>query len=165
MSRSPSISKSKFLQGLQCPKLVWSAYNAKHLFPEADDAQQAVFDQGHEVGAFAKRMYPDGVEIDTDPGDFEGAIQMTQKRLSSRMTIFEAAASASGGYARADILNPVSRDEWDIIEVKSTTSRKDVHIPDLAFQAWVFNEAGIKIRRCVLCHINNQFVRHEGVRP
>jgi type I restriction enzyme R subunit len=33
VSRSPNISKSKFLHGLQCPKLLWSDYNAKHLFP------------------------------------------------------------------------------------------------------------------------------------
>ena len=33
MSRTPYISKTKFLQGLQCPKLIWSAYNAKHLLP------------------------------------------------------------------------------------------------------------------------------------
>ena len=40
-----------------------------------------------------------------------------------------------------------------------------VHIPDVAFQAWVFTEAGIKIRRCFLCHINNEFVRHGEVDP
>jgi hypothetical protein len=73
VSRPPYISKSKFLQGLQCPKLIWSAYNAKHLFPEVDDALQAVFDQGHEVGSFAKKLFPNGVEVDVDPTDFEGA--------------------------------------------------------------------------------------------
>ncbi|HEU5069552.1 MAG TPA: hypothetical protein VFV96_03960 [Verrucomicrobiae bacterium] len=165
MGHTPYISKSKFLQGLQCPKLIWSAYNAKHLFPEVDAALQAVFDQGHEVGALAKRMFPNGLAVDTDPSDFEGAIQLTQKHLASRRPIFEATVSANGGFARADILNPVGKDEWDIIEVKSTTSLKDVHIPDLAFQAWVFTEAGIKIRRCFLCHINNQFVRHGEIEP
>lgn len=165
MSRSPYISKSKFLQGLQCPKLIWSSYNAKHLFPDVDAALQAVFDQGHEVGAFAKRMFPNGIEIDADPTDFEGAIQLTQKAVPSRRPIFEATFSANGGYARADILNPVGKDQWDIIEVKSTTGLKDVHIPDLAFQAWVFTEAGIKIRRCVLCHINNAFIRHGEIDP
>jgi len=165
MSRSPYISKSKFLHGLQCPKLLWCDYNAKHLFPAVDDALQAVFDQGHDVGAFAKRMFPNGVEIDTAPTDFEGAIELTKKLLPSRRPIFEATLSANGGYARADILNPVGKDEWDIIEVKSTTSLKDVHIPDLAFQAWVFTEAGIKIRRCFLCHINNKFVKHGEIDP
>src|ERR1017187_4457568 len=165
MSRATYISKSKYLSGLQCPKLLWSAYNAKHLFPEVDAGQQAVFDQGHDVGAFAKRMFPNGIEIDTAPTDFEGAIRLTGEKLALRRPLFEATFSANGGFARADILNPVGKDEWDIIEVKSTTGLKDVHIPDLAFQAWVFRQAGIKIRRCILCHINNKFVRHGEVDP
>jgi hypothetical protein len=90
---------------------------------------------------------------------------LTQKSLLSRRPIFEATLSANGGYARTDILNPVGTDEWDLIEVKSTTSLKDIHIPDLAFQVWVFTEAGIKIRRCFLCHINNEFVRHGDIEP
>jgi hypothetical protein len=165
MSRAPYISKSKYLSGLQCPKLLWSAYNAKHLFPEVDAGQQAVFDQGHDVGAFAKRMFPNGIEIDTAPTDFEGAIRLTGEKLALRRPLFEATFSANGGYARADILNPVGKNEWDIIEIKSTTGLKDVHIPDLAFQVWVFTEAGIKIRRCFLCHINNEFVRHGEIDP
>ena len=40
VSRTAYISKTKFLQGLQCPKLIWSSYNAKHLFPAVDDALQ-----------------------------------------------------------------------------------------------------------------------------
>lgn len=165
MSRAPYISKSKFLNGLQCPKLLWSAYNAKNLFPAVDPATQAMFDQGHEVGALAKKLFPNGVEIDVDPADFEGATQLTRKRLPSRLPIFEATFSANGGYARADILNPVAKGEWDLIEVKSTTGLKDVHLPDLAFQVWVITEAGIRIRRCFLCHINNQFVRHGEIDP
>lgn len=165
MSRSPYISKSKFLHGLQCPKLLWCDYNAKHLFSAVDTALQAVFDQGHEVGALARRMFPNGIEIDAASADFEGAIQLTQKHLPSRRPLFEATLSANGGYARADILDPVGTDEWDLIEVKSTSSLKEVHIPDVAFQAWVFAEAGIKIRRCFVCHINNKFVRQGEIDP
>jgi hypothetical protein len=164
-SRSPYISKSTFLQGLQCPKLLWSIYNARHLFPQIPAAAQAVFDQGHEVGAFAKRMFPNGIDIVADPTDFQKAIQLTEKALLLRCPIFEATFSANGGYARADILNPVGEDEWDLIEVKSATRLKDVHIPDLAFQKWVFTAAGIKIRRCFLCHINNRFVRQGEIEP
>src|ERR1019366_7352901 len=90
------------------------------------------------IGAFAKRMFPTGIGIDTPPGDFDATIQLTQAALPLRRPIFEATFAVNGGYARADILNPVGQDRWDIIEVKSTTKTKDVHIPDLAFQTWVF---------------------------
>src|SRR5256885_13544201 len=36
------ISKSKYLSGLQCHKLLWHAYNAKHLIPEPDAQTQAI---------------------------------------------------------------------------------------------------------------------------
>ena len=166
MNRSSNISKSKFLLGLQCPKLLWSAFNAKNLFPEMDDALQAVFEQGHEVGSLAKRMFPNGVQIDADPADFEGAIQLTQEHLASRRPIFEATFSSNGGFARADILNPVGKDAWDIIEVKSTTALKEqVHVPDIAFQAHVLAAAGVKLRKCFLAHINHEFVRHGEIDP
>jgi hypothetical protein len=54
---TPYISKSKFLWGLQCHKLLWHAYNAKHLIPGPDARQQTVFDQGHEVGGLSKELF------------------------------------------------------------------------------------------------------------
>ncbi len=155
------ISKTTFLQGLQCPTLLWSRYNARHLFPAVDDATQAVFDQANDVGAFAKRLLPSGIEI----GEYDTAIQQTQSALPLRRPIFEAAFAANGGYAQADILNPVEQDQWDLIEVKAAASVKDAHLPDVAFQAWVLTGAGIKIRRCFLCHVDSDFIRRGEVDP
>jgi len=159
------ISKSKFLWGLQCPKLLWTAYNAKHLIPEPDAAQQAIFDQGHEVGALVKQMFPDGVEVGDGVLDLDETIRLTQKAIKLRKPLFEAAFSAEGGYCRVDILQPSPKDAWDIIEVKSTTSLKDVHLDDLAFQTWVLTSAGLKIRACYLCHINPDFIRRGEIDP
>jgi len=49
MSNAPYISKSKYLWGLQCPKLLWTAFNQKDRIPGPDAATQAIFDQGHEL--------------------------------------------------------------------------------------------------------------------
>jgi hypothetical protein len=48
MARSsvPFISKSKYLSGLQCHKLLWFYYNAKDQIPGFDAQTQAIFDQG-----------------------------------------------------------------------------------------------------------------------
>ena len=90
---------------------------------------------------------------------------MTKQVLKLRQPLFEAAFSASGAYCRVDILTPVLTDAWDIIEVKSTTSVKDVHLHDLAFQAWILAMAGLRIRGGFLCHINPDFVRRGAVDP
>jgi hypothetical protein len=59
----PYVSKSKFLWGSQCRKLLWVAYNDRNRIPEPDAATQAIFDQGHEVGALAKSLYPGGIIV------------------------------------------------------------------------------------------------------
>jgi hypothetical protein len=159
------LSKSKFLAGSQCKKLLWHAVNAKDQLPESDATQQAVFDQGKLVGTLAKQMYPDGVEVGSGGNDFDNALTSTKQALKLRRPLFEAAFAANGGYCRVDILKPAPDGAWDIIEVKSTTSLKDIHVLDLAFQTWVLTMAGLKIRRCVLMHIDGDFVRSGPVDP
>jgi hypothetical protein len=165
MSSRPYISKSKFLWGLQCPKLLWYAYNAKEVIPEPDAATQAIFKQGHDVGAIAKKMFPDGVEVGAGVLDLDETIRLTLPALKLRKPLFEAAFSADGGYCRTDILRPSPQNAWDLIEVKSTTSLKDVHLEDLAFQTWVLTSAELKIRSCYLMHINSEFVRKGEIDP
>ncbi len=165
MATQLSISKTKYLSGLQCQKLLWFHYNAKDEIPKPDAATQAIFDQGHEVGALAKKMFPDGIEVGAGIADLPETIRLTADAVKLRKPLFEAAFSAGGGYARVDILIPVKRDEWDILEIKSGTSLEDVHLADLAFQNRVLNKAGVKIRRCFLGHVNNEFVRHGEIDP
>jgi hypothetical protein len=165
MTVEPNISKSRFLAGCQCQKLLWSVYNRPDQFPETDAAQQALFDQGTEVGNLAKRMYPDGIEVGQGISDFDGTIRSTEQLLKLRRPLFEAAFNANGGYCRVDILEPAPDDAWDLIEVKSTTAIKHVHLLDLAFQAWVLTAAGVKLRRCLLMHINANYVRRGPVDP
>lgn len=165
MGIQPSISKSKFLSGLQCQKLLWFYYNAKDEIPKPDAAQQAIFDQGHEVGALAKKMFPGGIEVGAGVFDLPEAIRLTTDAVKLRKPLFEAAFTSNGGYARVDILNPIKGDAWDIIEVKSSTSLKDVNLSDIAFQAWVLTNAGLTIRRCFLCLVNNKYVRRGEIDP
>ena len=54
---------------------------------------------------------------------------------------------------------------WDIIEVKSSTDVKPVHLHDLAFQRYVYEGAGLSIRNCYLLHVNNSYVRFGAIDP
>ena len=147
MSSSLRISKSAFLQGLQCRKLLWHRYHAKELFPPVDALQQAIFDQGHEVGALAKTLFPGGIEVALGVTEFEAVCAETARYLPQRRPLFEAAFQTGDGYARVDILEPVGMDEWNLVEVKSSTSCKDVYLQDIAFQASVARPAGLRLRR------------------
>ena len=162
----PGLSKTTFLMGRQCSKLLWFRYNAKDQIPAPDAAKQAVFDQGTEVGELAHQLFPGGSVV--APGIITPSVVVaeTQKAIQQRTPLYEAAFAFRGGYARADILVPVADGAWDLVEVKSTTQLKeDVHLPDLAFQSFVLSGAGITIRKCFLAHINNKFLRHGPVDP
>jgi hypothetical protein len=161
------LSKSKYLGGLQCPKLLWHTYHARDLMPKPSTSQFAIFDQGHQVGALAKLLYPTGVDAVHETTDFEEGLRLTRKKLALRVPLFEAAFESEGCYARADILVPVpgTEDAWDILEVKSSTVANDIHVQDLAFQAWVFTNAGLKIRNCMVVHIDSDFVRNGNIKP
>jgi hypothetical protein len=154
------------MMGRQCSKLLWFRYNAKDQIPPPDEAQQAVFDQGTEVGELAQQLFPGGMVVAPGIINPSEVIAATQKAIQLRQPLYEAAFAFHGGYARADILVPVAGKAWDLVEVKSTTGLKEeVHLPDIAFQAFVLTGAGIKLRKCFLAHINNEFVRHGPIDP
>ena len=165
MTTTPFLSKSKYLSGLQCPKLLWHYYNAKDEIPKPDAETQAIFDQGHEVGELAKKLYPDGIEVAKGLVDFDKVIEQTQKLISERRPLFEAAFLYKNAYARADILNPAEDDGWDIVEVKSSTEVKDINLHDLSLQWYTYQGAGLSIKRCYILHINNKYVRQGDIDP
>ena len=66
--RAQILSKSSFLSGLQCSKLLWTLFNAKELVPATDQQTLTAFDQGREVGLLAGHLFPNGIEV--APGDF-----------------------------------------------------------------------------------------------
>lgn len=164
IKKSPFLSKSKYLIGLQCAKLLWYNYNAKDQLPPTGPETQAMYDQGHAVGAIAHKLFPGGVSAGEE-ADFKKVIDRTQELLKERKPIFEAAFRYQNTYARADILNPVKGDKWDIIEVKSSGSIKEEHYFDVAFQKYCFEGAGIKIGRCHLMYINKEYVRLGEIEP
>ena len=145
------ISKSKYMAGLQCHKLLWYYYNQKDAIPPPDASQQAIFDQGHEVGELAKRLFPDGVEVAKGIFDIRSVLEASSAVTSLRKPLFEAAFAYKDSYARADILEPVGRDKWDIVEVKSSTKAKPEYLPDLGLQLYVYEGAGFLFGGAICC--------------
>jgi len=159
----PLLSKSKYLAGLQCPKYLWKQVHEPQLVPEVDALTQYTFDQGHLIGECAKKLFPDGIDIPTD--DFMANIAATRRLLAERKPLFEAGILSGRLYCRLDILDPANEDEWDIIEIKSGTSVREVYIDDVSFQKFCCEKAGLKIRTCQLGFINNQYVRNGEIDP
>ncbi len=166
---SYTISKSQYVKGLQCPKALWLYRHRKDLAPEITPEQQALFDTGHAIGQLAMQYFDRGVEVDNPYWDVEGAEDKTKHLVDNgEDIIFEATAihPIDGCYSRIDILKRVDgSDEWDLIEVKSSTQVKDYHIDDMSFQYHVFYGAGYKIRRCYMMVLDNSYVRQGEIEP
>lgn len=161
-----NISKSRFIAGLQCEKRLWLEIHERELAGEIDESTQAIFDQGHEVGVLAQGLYPGGVLISEDHLHIAEAIQSTEKAVKEGAQILYEAGGQFGRFlCRPDILTRVKpgAEEWDMIEVKSSTGMKDVFLFDMAIQKHIFEGCGYPIRNAILCHINKEYVRKDGI--
>lgn len=146
------------MEGLQCKKLLWYEYNRKELIPPPDPAKQAIFDEGTKIGEIARTLFPGGMKLERNKFP-EGHDKQSREALKERRPLFEAGFIANRGYALADVLLPVGRSAWDLIEVKSSASVKEEHMPDVAFQLYTYRNAGLDVRSCSLMYINNQYLR------
>ncbi len=157
------LSKSRYLNGLQCSRYIWIQFHEPDRIPETDPVTQYIFDQGHEVGYLAKKLFPGGIDVPHE--SFMGNIEKTKELLEKKKPLFEAGILAGSLFSRVDILFPFGEDEWDICEVKSSTIVKDVHINDVAFQRYCCTQFGLNIKNCYLALINNQYVRNGEIDP
>ncbi|MBF0431842.1 MAG: DUF2779 domain-containing protein [Fibrobacteria bacterium] len=168
MTEQKPLSKSNYLAGLQCKKLLWFNIHDRSLAAPVDEDTQRIFDIGHRIGELATRRFPGGELIDEPYYDVEGTIAHTQKAVEDGIpAIFEATAVAGRLLSKADILARVENtdNEWDMYEVKSSTKVKDVHIPDMALQKHCFELAGYTIRKCFLVHVSTAYVRQGEIDP
>jgi hypothetical protein len=147
------------MAGLQCHKLLWwMAHEPAAPELEIDESRQAVFDQGHRVGALARRYVPGGVLIDLPYHAYEQRLEATRRALAEGApVVYEASFRADGVFVTADILErqgPGTARGFCLTEVKSTTSVKEQHLPDVAVQAHVLRRSGLEIVRMEVMHLN-----------
>lgn len=164
----PRLSKSKFLAGLQCLKRVYLEIHRPYLATPPDMATQAMLDMGREIGLVAQRRFPGGVLVAAGVRQREAALARTAALLEDPTVpaIFEAAIECHGVLVRVDILERkpdggADASGWRLIEVKSSTKVKDLHLSDLAIQSYVLLQAGIRLVGSCLMHINTGY-RYEG---
>jgi hypothetical protein len=155
----PLLSKSRYVKGLHCVRLLWLTCFKPELAEPSSTSQFARMDTGTKVGLLARERFPGGVLIAEDYKHMDEALESTRTALEAEAsTLYEAAFLYNGIQIRADILHQVSEGLYDLIEVKSTSKPKDEHLHDLAIQLYVLEEAGISIRKTKLMHINTAYV-------
>jgi hypothetical protein len=128
-----------------------------------------MLDMGTEVGELARHRYPGGALVTAGYRQTEAALAQTAALVQDLTVpaIFEAAFLHGGVLVRADILERLRTPEgqpygWRLIEVKSSTKVKDVHLEDLAVQSTVIQGAGLTLVSVCLMHINTGYLYRDG---
>ena len=159
------LSKSRFVAGWQCHKLLWWKVHE----PAADELQvdkvlQDLFDQGIIVGQLATEQFPGGVVVDLPHTAVEERVAATEAALAAGVpAIYEASFFADRVFVAVDILLKTLTGHT-LIEVKSSSELKDEQIPDAAIQTWVLRRAGLTVDRVEVMHLNKEY-RHPGHGP
>lgn len=158
------LSKSLFLSGLQCLKRLYLEVYHPELIPPPDSTREALFDQGHQVGLLATRLYPGGRMVEWGEARYTGVVRETELLLKDPdvPAIFEATFEVNDLRIKTDILARNTDGTWELLEVKSGKSVKDVYMWDLAFQQYVLFMAGLKTNRFCIIQLNPEYVHPGG---
>lgn len=163
MKTDKLLTKRKYMHGLQCLKYLWVTFGDPNLIPEPDMIAQHRFNEKKLVRELAQKLYPDGIKIPVD--DFVDNIEQTKVFIKHRKPLFDAGILANNIYSKIDILKPAGNNSWDIIEVKDALEIKAEYIPDLSFQKFCCQKAGLNIKKCFITYINKEYVRQGELAP
>ncbi len=158
----PYLSKSDFLSGIQCPKMLWLMRHEPDKIAESSTHTMQLFQKGFAVGDLACELFPGGKKIpylDTPVAD---RVALTRQYMDEGVVdIYEATFEYEGVMAMVDILHRNDEGLWEIYEVKSSTDLKDIYLQDTALQYYVLDKCGVPLGNATLIHLNKYYTRGE----
>jgi predicted RecB family nuclease len=157
------LSKSRFIAGCQCLKRLYWQVHEPELAAPPSGADQAIIEQGREMGMLARHLFPGGVEV--CERSLDQAIRTTRELVANPdiPAIFEGVFEHWNVLVKVDVLHRRRDGRWRLIEVKSTTDAKDHHLGDVAIQYRVVSRSGVDVATACLAHVNRNYVRGESV--
>ena len=152
------LSKSKYCDAVQCPKMLWMKNNHPELFDESVMDKKRLKD-GEEVGDVARGLFGEYTLVEY--GEYPDMLRTTLELVENGTeNIAEASFAYEGLFCRADILRNLGGNKFELYEVKSSTEIKDIYYHDVAFQYYVLTKLGYEVTKACLVHVNNEYVRH-----
>jgi CRISPR/Cas system-associated exonuclease Cas4 (RecB family) len=144
------LTKTDFIQYLNCPKSLWLLKIAVDEYPHG------------EFSVFLQKLTREGYEVERYVRQF---FESADGRGADFQRVFE---TEDGLFARADALESIDGNTI-LYEIKSSTSVKTDaahnHIKDACFQVVCAERTGQKIDTVSLVHLNGDYVREGNVIP
>lgn len=137
------LTKTDFIQYLNCPKSLWLLLNAPEEYPHG------------EFSVFLQKLTREGYEVERYVRKF---FENAESRTADFQRVFE---TEDGLFARADALEFVADGRTALYEIKSSTSVKTDaahnHIKDACFQVICAERGGQQIDTVSLIHLNGEY--------
>jgi len=151
------LSKSRYLNGLQCHKMLWLFDHHRELYDESV-MNERILEEGNKVGELARLYFRADITIHYNP-DSSVMIRETKEALNQKAAVIaEASFWYDNNLCRVDILQCFDG-YVEITEVKGATDLKPVYFDDLAFQYHVLTGNNVTVKKASLMHLNNKYVR------
>jgi CRISPR/Cas system-associated exonuclease Cas4 (RecB family) len=156
------LTKTDFIQYLNCPESLWLLKNKKEEYSklkgEFSEFQKKIINEGYEVEKYAEQLFPEAINIQTG----NTSVEETKEKLSGNgVSFLQPSFSALGVFARIDILERLDENTYHIYEVKSSTSIKikktQNHIIDASFQKHVMENAGYSVSKISLIYLDKSY--------
>lgn len=163
---STYLSKSDFLKYQCCPSYLWLWKFKKEVVPVDDEEEiNRRLEQGNEIERYARGLFPNATLVDSHGKKARNETE--QLVTNGARSIFQATVYTEKELlAMADIIKFDNESQtWTLYEVKSTNSVKPEHIYDLAFQRMAFEDAGYKIGKVAVIHLDKSYIRASTVDP
>ena len=146
-----AITKTDFMRGMQCRKMLWLDKHKPELRIIPTEVQ-ARLDAGNDFGDKAMGMFGPYEEMTVyRPGthipDIKAMLNNTASALERGVEVIcEAAFSNYNNYCAVDILRKTATGH-DLYEVKNTSEVHEQFIRDAGFQNYIISRCGLKIGR------------------
>ena len=107
---------------------------------------------GHSLHKKAHLLYPNSIEP-CDNRSFDSRLEQSEALLKARLPLLEPLFLFDNLSVQVDILNPLSDGTWELIEVKGKKDLLDEWIKYTAFQYYVCINAGVKVSKVSILHL------------
>ena len=153
-----NLSKSKYCNGIQCKKMLWlDKYKPNE---KEDVGNETVLENGNFIHEIARYLFGPHVNIEFNE-DLSEMLRNTALTIDSYrdVVITEASFDYYGNFCSVDILVKKGN-KYEIYEVKSSTTLKDVYIKDASYQYYVLKSLGLDVTKVSIVYLNRNYIRH-----
>ena len=160
------LSKSDYMLYLKHPAWLWLKKNDPEKLKPVDPALQEQFNAGYEFEECAEQLYSNAIRISLDNSNNFSVMEnkTADAWKDNAKCVCQGMYSHGEIYCITDILE-YNGSAYNLTEIKSSAKAKPEHVWDLAFQKIVLERAGYNVDKCIVAHVNNNYMRTGQIDP